>query len=368
MQAADLETLKKQFTPKEAGQVDADRQVHSARFSPCGGFLFAGGYDGQIRRWQIGEAADAAPQLLPPLAGHRGWVQPVAFHAEAKLLFSADSWGELRAWSYAAEPPQEKWSVADAHAGWIRDLDVSPDGRTLASCGSDRKARLWTAADGSEPCVLADYGEDIYCVRFHSDGQSLLTGDAKGIVKQWRLADGQATREFNAGKLFLYHRLQDVGGVRCLAFDREGQRLAVGGTKPNGGGSVTGIPLVMIFDTSSGEVLHEMELGSTQDVYVCDLAWHEAGFLIVATSGQPGNGKFLLQRPEDKEPLFSTTKLSNCHSISRHPAGRRIAVVTTNRNSNGNGRPLDKDGRYPGNHSPICFFEFPAAEAPVATG
>jgi hypothetical protein len=275
------------------------------------------------------------------------------------LLFSGDSWGELRAWSYAGEMPELKWNAPQAHDGWLRGLDVSPDGQWLVSCGSDRKVRICAAADGGQSRTLVDGDEDIFCVRFHPDGQSLFIGDGKGLVQQRQIASGEILHSFDASKLYLYQRLQDVGGVRCLAVDASGQRLAVGGTKPNGGGSVTGTPLVLVFDIADGRLLHELELGTTNDVFVLDAAWHRDGFLMMVTSGQPGAGKFLFQRAEDREPFYVTTKLQNCHSLGLHPDGRRLAVVSTNRGSNGNGRPLNKDGQYVGNHSPIDLFTLP---------
>ncbi len=346
--------LRELYQPKEIKVITADPQVTSARFSPCGKLLVAGGYDGRVRRWDV---TGSEPVELSPLEGHGGWVQALAFHPGDGTLYSADSWGQLRAWPYADEQRQTKWSIAAAHDGWIRQLCVSPDGKLLASCASDRRVRVWSTADGKLQQEVAAYGEDIYCVRFHPDGKSLLTGDQKGIVKLWDLASGNSVRQFDASELFQYSRLQDVGGVRCLDLDGAGKRLACGGTKPSNGGSVTGIPTLLVFDFDSGELKHSLELGTTNDVYVCDVQWHAEGFFMAVTSGQPGAGKLLFQLVEEKEPLFVTTKMSNCHSLSLHPDGDRLAVVATNRNSNGNGRRLNKDGEYEGNTSPIHIFE-----------
>lgn len=353
----DIKQLKERFEPKQVKVIEADPQVLSARFAPCGKYLIAGGFDGRIRRWN---AADESLPELAPLAGHNGWVQALAMSGEGSLLFSADTWGGLRAWCYSDEAPEAKWTVPEAHNGWIRSLALSPDGKTLASCGADRKLRLWSAADGKPLAELADYGEDLFALAFDPDGLSIFTGDGKGIVKEWELAQYKCLREFNAGALYKYDRIQEVGGVRCLALDREAKLLAVGGSKPGGGGSVTGIPSILVFDAATSELKQTLDVGTTNDVYVCDLAWHAAGFLMAVTSGQPGSGKLLFQRPEDKEAFFSTNSMANCHSVSLHKDGLRLAVVATNRNSNGNGRP---QGEYRGNKSPIHLFALPAAVA-----
>jgi len=53
--------------------------------------------------------------------------------------------------------------------------------------------------------------------------------------------------------------------------------------------------------------------------------------------------------------------MPNCHSLSVHPDAAQLAVVATNRGSNGNGRRLDKEGRYAGNSSPIHFMQMGVA-------
>jgi hypothetical protein len=113
---------------------------------------------------------------------------------------------------------------------------------------------------------------------------------------------------------------------------------------------------VLIFDFESGKLEHTMTLGAKNHCYVHDLLLHDEGFFIAVTSGTPGAGQFLFQVPGEETPFFHTTKLPNCHSVCLSPDGTRIAVVSTNGGSNGNGRKL-KDGEYPGNFSPIQIFE-----------
>lgn len=354
----DPKQLKERFEPKQAKVIEADPQVLAARFTPCGKFLLAGGFDGRIRRWSM---ADEANPELTPLVGHNGWVQAFVMSGEGSLLFSADTWGALRGWCYADEKPEPKWNVPAAHDGWIRSLALSPDGKTLASCGADGKLRLWNAADGVPVKDLVGGGEELFSLAYHPFGESIFAGDWKGMVRQWEVASGKLVREFNAGVLYKVDRIQDVGGVRSLAIDKEGKLLAVGGAKPATGGFVTGVSAILLFDAASGELKQSLDVGTANDVYVTDLAWHAAGFFMAVTSGQPGSGKLFFQRPEDKEAFFSTNAMPNCHSLSLHPGGLKLAVVSTNRDSNGNGRPVDKAGAYKGNRSPIHLFALPAA-------
>jgi WD40 repeat protein len=351
--------LLRQYEPaRDATVLTADPQVRSARFSPCGKVLVAGGFDGRVRRWNVAisdppAGETPAPQELPPLEGHYAWIDGLAFRSEGELLFTADSWGQLACWNgYAADAPALKWRHEAAHDGWIRDLATSPDGKLLASCGSDQFVRLWAADDGTKQAEIAA-GRDVLRVLWMPDG-TILAGDDRGLVKHWR-TDGTLIRQFDAAPLYTLSRLQDVGGVHALAIDREGKLVAAGGTIPKNGGTVTGPPTVFVFDISTGEQRHKLTLGADSDCYVADIHFHAEGFLSLVTYGTPGAGQLLYVVPEEGKPFF-TRKMSNLHSLSWHPDGRRLAVVATNPGSNGNGRPLDKDGNYVGNKSPIHVF------------
>jgi WD40 repeat protein len=350
----DTRTLQQRYTPKQTKVINLEQQACMLRFSPDGKVLAAACFDQVVRRL---DATTDPFAPLPPVAGHNGWVQCLAFHPDGKRAFSADTWGQVRAWPFAEAEPKPLWNVAQAHDGWVRGLVVSPDGKTLATCGADRAIRLWSADDGKKLTELAA-GEDVHALLFHPDGKSLVSGDLKGVVKVWDVASGKAARELDARGLYLYERLQDVGGVRCLAFDKTGATLACGGCQPKGGGFVEGTLLILLFDWVSGKVKETITFGAAADGFVKDLHLHADGFLMAVSSGQPGNGKLFFFNPGDKEPFF-TAPMANCHSLALHPNGTRLAVAATNANSAGNGRPMTANKEYPGNFSPIHIWDMP---------
>jgi WD40 repeat protein len=356
----DPKALLARFEPKEQKtlQTEPQRQVCAARFSPCGRYLCAAGFDGRVHRWAVSDEW----KPLAPIAGHGGWVQALAFDA-AGALHSVDTWGQLSCTPYADEAPTAKWTIADAHDGWIHAVAVSPDGSLVATCGDDRRVRVWSAADGAKRHEFA-HDDHVLSLAFHPSGTALVAGDLKGVVKQWELATGTNPRAFDAGVLWKLDRLQDTGGARCLQFSRDGNQLLCAGTKPVNGGNVQGIPTVLVFDWATGERQQALDFGQSGDVYVTDLLFHPEGFVAVAISGNPGVGKLMFRRLTDEAPFFTSTKMANCHSVSLHPDGLRWAVAATNGGSNGNGRNLNAQGEYPGNWSPIHIL---ASPAPTAT-
>lgn len=375
------------FTPpKELKMFPNDRQLCVARFSPCGKFLAAGAMEGTVRRWSVVEKPKPAAEVelpdeakkkpapknakkveespvelvpLPHLSGFNGWVQTIAFHPKDKVLYAADTWGKLTATAYEGDAPKPLWENATAHDGWIRKLAISADGQHLATGGRDQFVRVWTTAGK----LVAEHRhtEDVYAVAFAPEGKVVAFGDEKGRVKTWDFGTKQVVREFDATVFHKLSRLQDVAGLRMLAFIEGGKSLVVGGCEPEGGGFLEGAPVLLKFDVATGKRQTEWKFGAAKEGFVLDLAAHPGGYLIVVTSGQPGSGKIMFLRPGDKEPFFTHTAVANVHSVTLHPDHKRFAVAAMNKASNGNGRPKTADGSYPSNTSPVHLFEIPAA-------
>lgn len=342
-----------------------ERQLWQARYTPCGRFLIACGYDAAIQRWDL--AADG-PQLMKPLTGHNGWVQDMDFLPEKQQLLTADSWGQLACWSYSEVESKRIWSLPEAHDGWIRALAVSPDGQTVATGGNGPAVRLWSTEDGKLLKELP-HPHRVFSLRFHPDGGSLVSGDLEGVVRQWSLEKSEVVRQLSATVLYndeaiTKGRIQQCGGVRHIEFDAAGKRLVCGGQKEPGGGFATGTPCVIVFDWESGEQIREMPMGGTQDGFSYDARFHPDGFVMATSSAFPGKGHVWFWRPEDEKEFFSSNRLPNGRSLSLHPDGKRIAHLTSD-SRNGNGRPL-VDGEYVGGTAVIRIMEFPTEETASA--
>ncbi len=133
--------------PRELKVIPLDRQVNGVRFSPCGKYLAASGFDALVRLWRwdtekIKEEPKEDPKELPQLAGHRGWVTAMAFAPKGELLFTVDSWGGVIAWPFEKNEVKPQWQKLDAHDGWVRSATVSEDGKHLLTGGHDGFVRV----------------------------------------------------------------------------------------------------------------------------------------------------------------------------------------------------------------------------------
>jgi hypothetical protein len=345
------EEFRKQFEPRDVKKsLEYPRQLFQARYAPCGRFLVACGYDATIQRWDV---SGDEPRQLAALTGHEGWVQCQAMAAENSRLYSADSWGRLSGWQYDAETADPIWSVAAAHPGWIRALAVSADGQWLATGGNDTVVKIWSAADGT-PVGELPHPDRVFSLLFTAGG-ALVSGDLKGVIREWDIASRGVRRQLAAHVLYQRDNNQECGGVRHLAFDAEGRRLVCAGQKTPGGGFATGVPCALVFDWESGQVLREMAVGGNDDGFAYDACFHPAGFVMAASCAFPGKGHVWFWRPEDEKPFFQSNKLANGRSLSLHPQGGRLAFLVS-LSANGNGRML-RDGQYLGGSAKIHILD-----------
>jgi WD40 repeat protein len=179
--------------------------------APDGSWLASGGFDGQIRLWDVAEAA-----LRGVLTGHRGSVRALAVCPDGKWLASGGADGIVRIWDVVAHTqisalvcsgPILTMSVAadggwlaagsygkitiwdtgrwttrtllDAHAGSVMALAAAPEGDLLASVGRDRTVRIWELQHGRcEAMMRVD--QDLTACSWSPDGPSLAIAGGRG--------------------------------------------------------------------------------------------------------------------------------------------------------------------------------------------
>ena len=73
-----------------------------------------------------------------------------------------------------------------AHGGPVRDLTLSPDGRTLVSASFDYSAVVWQAPDIIEKPVLYAHEAAVNTARFSPNGEILATAGDDGRIYIWR--------------------------------------------------------------------------------------------------------------------------------------------------------------------------------------
>jgi WD40 repeat protein len=74
----------------------------------------------------------------------------------------------------------------------VLDLDISTDGRMLASGGYDATVRVWSTATLRPSLVLEGHEGNVYGVRFGPDGRFVYSTSHDRTLRRWSLATGEA--------------------------------------------------------------------------------------------------------------------------------------------------------------------------------
>src|SRR5690606_38409794 len=98
------------------------------------------GQDGAVRLWRIGTrgaanggGTESIEAIEPPLAGHAGGVNAIAFDAEGARIVSGGDDGTVRVWDVAERRPVALRPMT--HGGPVLAVAFSHDGETIASGG-----------------------------------------------------------------------------------------------------------------------------------------------------------------------------------------------------------------------------------------
>ena len=158
--------------------------------------------------------------LLTFLHGHTGSVRSVAFSPNGKLLASAGSDRTVRLWDVATR--RQVGEPLTGHTGSVRGVAFGPDGDLLASAANDSTIRLWEVATGQPAGTLTGHDGEVNGVAFSPDGKLLASAGQDGTVRLWEVGARVQSREPLAGH---------AGEVNGVAFgpDPDRQLLASAG-------------------------------------------------------------------------------------------------------------------------------------------
>jgi WD40 repeat protein/DNA-binding CsgD family transcriptional regulator len=163
------------------------------------------------------------PPIAHPFGGPSAEFENLALSPDGKLIATAGSDHAITLWDFGTG--QSVSQPLDGHTNVVTEMQFSPDGRLLASGSRDGTLRFWDVekqAPVGEPVTLV---EELYLVEdgtnlelaFSPDGQMLASTGEFGFVFLWDVASRRQIGEpLDSGYRY----------VADLAFDPTGQKLA----------------------------------------------------------------------------------------------------------------------------------------------
>jgi WD40 repeat protein len=182
-------------------------RFYSAVFSPDGATVATGAalwegsqiIGGEVKLWDV-HTGDLKCTLAVP---HYG-VQPVAFSPDgcwlaagctkATTIDGTDNISaEIRLWD--ARSGNLVRTLAEEPGWYLKALQFSPDGKTLAVCRMHAEngnpvscdARLWDVQNGTPLQTLSSGRRNASVIAFSPDGKLLASGGARNDVKLWSI-------------------------------------------------------------------------------------------------------------------------------------------------------------------------------------
>lgn len=192
------------------------RQAFSVAFSRDGKLLASGGADHQIRLWNVDTGLE-----VRSLSGHTDHVKLVAFSPDGRLLASESNDDTVRLWDVAI---WRNRNTFPGQSGYGTRAAFSSDGKLLATISDERTVKFRRVDTGQEAGSLKE-GNELNSLAFNPAGgpagETLVTGDAGGVVNLWEPSPWRVAHRLSAG-------LSAVGS--SVAFSKDKQTLASGTT------------------------------------------------------------------------------------------------------------------------------------------
>lgn len=223
-----------QEQPTPIGEIVAHRGwVRALDVQPATGWLASAGNDNLVKLWS------PEGKLIRELNGHDRHVYSAFFHPSEDFLLSGDLTGIVNQWQVTTGKLIRTLEAKDLHTyntgqqvsyGGVRDIDLSPDGTTLAFTGLHKATNPLGAVN--EPLVmLFDWknGKTIrsqpakgirgigWQTRFLSDGTELCASGGSG---------GGYLSFFRQNEEVPYHKLKLKDTLRHMAMHPNGLQVA----------------------------------------------------------------------------------------------------------------------------------------------
>lgn len=196
------------------------KDVRAVAYSHDGGWLASASWRvseksgvpvGEVKLWDVATGAG-----VRDFTGHWAAVNAIAFSPDDEMLATASQDKSIFVWRTSDGSQLGKLS-GEAHTNPVMVLDISPDGKTLVSGDGKGVLKFWNLAERTlERTLNLEVQESLRSIAFSWTKNLVATGGETQKVRLWDMQTGE-----NKGTL-----TEDRGYVAALAFSPDGKYLA----------------------------------------------------------------------------------------------------------------------------------------------
>jgi WD40 repeat protein len=164
----------------------------------------------ELKLWDVRRGKEIAS-----FPGHKWCVWSLAFAPDGKLLASAGSDSLVKLWD--VEGQKELFSSPPL-GGPLLAVVISPDGKHLAAAGGSKVA-LWDLPARKQQAILPIGRGGVQALAFSPDGRTLAAGSNDNLIRLWEVPGGRPLATLRG----------HASWVNALAFSPDGGTLISGG-------------------------------------------------------------------------------------------------------------------------------------------
>ncbi|WP_027250077.1 nSTAND1 domain-containing NTPase [Planktothrix agardhii] len=149
-------------------------------FSPNNQLLALAHEDGTVKLWKKEINGQFEQEPFDSLSGHTGNVNQVVFGSDSSILASAGSDGIIQVWQRNSQGKYQSKKTLKGHNGAVYGLafhSYDQEGKNhqiIASAGQDYTVKLWNL-DSNQPITLSEHTNRVFAVAFSPDGKTLAS-------------------------------------------------------------------------------------------------------------------------------------------------------------------------------------------------